>query len=85
MINKCPSGHVEWKYGDPATPVTTISGTQHISGMVKAGIMWLQAYEGITCSADGAGCGIIEFTLGDNNFNSINYSLLGDGLGDHQL
>ena len=48
--------------------------------------MWLQDFDGFHCDdADGKGCALIEFTLGDNNFNSINYSLLGSGLGDHQL
>lgn len=84
VINQCGGGHVEWKYnGGPG--LQRISGTQHVSGPVVAGIMWLQGYNGVTCSADGAGCGIIEFTLGDNDFNSINYSLLQEGLGDHDL
>jgi hypothetical protein len=48
--------------------------------------MWLDGYNGVTCGdADGTGCGLVEFTLGDNGNNAINYSLLQDGLGDHDL
>ena len=85
MINKCPSGRVRWKYGDGSTDVQTISGTVHVDGDVTAARMWLDDFDGISCGeADGTGCALIEFSLQDG-FSSINYSLLGDGLGDHEM
>jgi len=62
-----------------------------VTGPINGGVAWLQDLPGTHCGDNGKYCGIIEFTLINkgvekgNGFNSINYSLLKQGLGDHDL
>ena len=47
---------------------------------MPAGLIFLQDYDGSKCGEpDGTDCGIIEFSLGVNGNNAINYSLLSQG------
>lgn len=66
-------------------------GSGPVHGPLKGGAAWLDGLPGTNCLANGKHCGIIEFTLinkgvdAGDGFNSINYSLLKEGLGDHGL
>ena len=84
MNNKCGSGSVQWQYqGHGQT--TFPGGSTTINGHVSAAVMWLDNYDGFKCGANALDCGMVEFTLGDNGHNAINYSLLMADLGNHVL
>lgn len=83
MVNNCGSGHVEYKFG--SGELKTLSGSVTLSGSLPSGNMWLQDYDGHKCGPDGTDCGMVEFTLGDNGHNAINYSVLMGVNGNHVL
>jgi hypothetical protein len=83
--NNCGSGTIKWqRQGVPQSVFP--GGSTTVSGDITAAILWLDGYNGFACGANALNCGMVEFTLGPNGgFNSINYSLLTEGLGNHKL
>jgi hypothetical protein len=84
VINNCASGSVQWQH-QGAGQTTFPAGSTTVTEPIIAAIMWLDNYNGFKCDANAVNCAMVEFTLGDNGHNAINYSLLMAGLGNHVL
>ncbi|WWC88218.1 uncharacterized protein L201_003123 [Kwoniella dendrophila CBS 6074] len=86
LVNKCGSGTAKFLYQGNPTP----RGSGTINGPVNGGIAWIDGFAGADCQSSGVNCGVVEFTLTNNQGggqqNAADYSLLdGPGLGNHKF
>ncbi|OCF75461.1 hypothetical protein I204_04316 [Kwoniella mangroviensis CBS 8886] len=84
LVNNCGSGNAVFLYADHG-----VQGSGVISGPVNGGVAWVDGFAGADCQSSGVNCGIVEFTLtndeGSGQQNAADYSLLdGPGLGNHK-
>ncbi|WWC60669.1 uncharacterized protein I303_103244 [Kwoniella dejecticola CBS 10117] len=85
LVNNCGSGNAVFLYQGDSTP----QGSGTFNGPVNGGIAWVDGFSGANCQSSGVNCGVVEFTLtndqGGGQQNAADYSLLdGPGLGNHK-
>lgn len=77
MTNKCTSGSPVFLYEADGTP----QGPATIEGQLLGGIAWLDGFAGADCQSSGVNCGVVEFTLrNDDPFqNAADFSFQTQG------
>lgn len=77
MTNKCASGSPVFLYEADGTP----QGPATIEGQLLGGIAWLDGFAGADCQSSGVNCGVVEFTLrNDDPFqNAADFSFQTQG------